>query len=104
MSEPAPLESHPEPKPRGFAAMDPTKQRQIASLGGTIAHERGRAREFTAEEARAAGSKGGRAVSQDRLHMSRIGSLGGKARARRYSPGVSGYQAPPRESDVTSHG
>jgi uncharacterized protein len=43
---------------RGFAAMDPEKQRAIASKGGRTAHELGRAHEFTVEEARAAGQKG----------------------------------------------
>lgn len=71
-------------KPRGFAAMDPDKQKQIASLGGKAAHERGRAREFTSQEAREAGRKGGQRVSQDRAHMSRIGARGGRARARRW--------------------
>jgi hypothetical protein len=42
---------------RGFAGMDPEKQRQIASKGGKAAHEKGRAHEFTSEEARAAGRK-----------------------------------------------
>ena len=43
---------------RGFAAMDPEKQRKIASIGGRTAHELGRAHEFTSEEARDAGRKG----------------------------------------------
>jgi len=46
---------------RGFAAMDPAKQREIASRGGRAAHLKGTAHEFTTEEARVAGSKGGRA-------------------------------------------
>jgi hypothetical protein len=37
--------------------MDPEKQRQIASKGGKAAHQKGRAHEFTSEEARAAGRK-----------------------------------------------
>jgi general stress protein YciG len=44
---------------RGFAAMDPEYQRQIAREGGRIAHERGVAHKWTSEEARAAGRKGG---------------------------------------------
>jgi uncharacterized protein len=44
-------------KPRGFAAMNPEKQREIASLGGRAAHMSGHAHEFTTEEARAAGRK-----------------------------------------------
>lgn len=42
---------------RGFAAMDPQRQREIASLGGRAAHQSGHAHEFTTEEARAAGRK-----------------------------------------------
>lgn len=41
---------------RGFASMDPERQREIASEGGKAAHERGTAHEFTSEEARRAGS------------------------------------------------
>ena len=44
---------------RGFASMDPEKQREIASKGGKEAHERGKAHEFDSEEARKAGQKGG---------------------------------------------
>lgn len=46
---------------RGFAAMDQEKQREIASKGGKAAHEKGTAHEFTSEEAREAGQKGGEA-------------------------------------------
>ena len=41
---------------RGFASMDPERQREIASEGGKAAHEKGTAHEFTSEEARRAGS------------------------------------------------
>lgn len=44
---------------RGFAAMSPEKQREIASKGGKAAHLKGRAHQFTPEEAREAGKKGG---------------------------------------------
>src|SRR5215218_2472059 len=46
---------------RGFASMDPERQREIASEGGKAAHESGNAHEFTSEEAREAGRKGGEA-------------------------------------------
>ena len=46
---------------RGFAAMDPERQKQIASLGGRAAHQQGTAHEWSSEEARAAGRKGGQA-------------------------------------------
>jgi hypothetical protein len=41
---------------RGFASMDPQKQREIASEGGKAAHASGNAHEFNSEEARRAGS------------------------------------------------
>ncbi len=65
---------------RGFAAMDSAKQREIASKGGRAAHAQGTAHEFSPEEARQAGRKGGQAVSRDREHMSAIGRKGGEAR------------------------
>ena len=68
-----------EKSKRGFASMDPEKQRQIASKGGKAAHEKGTAHEFTPEEAREAGRKGGEAVSQNREHMSQIGRKGGES-------------------------
>jgi general stress protein YciG len=40
---------------RGFASMDPARQREIASAGGRAAHAAGTAHEFTSEEAREAG-------------------------------------------------
>jgi general stress protein YciG len=49
--------SSPKRSLRGFAAMDPQRQREIASLGGRAAHQSGHAHEFTTEEARAAGKK-----------------------------------------------
>lgn len=55
--------------PRGFAAMDERRRREVASLGGRIAHARGRAHRFTPEEARKAGQKGGSQVSRQRKHM-----------------------------------
>lgn len=44
---------------RGFASMDPQKQREISRKGGKRAHEKGTAHQFTSEEAREAGRKGG---------------------------------------------
>jgi uncharacterized protein len=46
---------------RGFASMDRSKQREIASKGGKAAHQKGTAHEWTTEEAREAGRKGGMA-------------------------------------------
>ena len=44
---------------RGFASMSPEKQREIASKGGRAAHEKGTAHEWSPDEARSAGRKGG---------------------------------------------
>ncbi len=46
-------------KPRGFAAMDRNKVSEIASKGGKAAHAAGTAHQFTSDEARNAGRKGG---------------------------------------------
>jgi general stress protein YciG len=68
---------------RGFASMDASKQREIASKGGRAAHAKGTAHEFTSDEARVAGRKGGEAVSRDRAHMAAIGREGGHSRGQR---------------------
>ena len=46
---------------RGFASMSPEKQREIASKGGRAAHQKGTAHEWSSDEAREAGRKGGMA-------------------------------------------
>lgn len=66
---------------RGFAAMDPVQQRQIAAEGGRAAHLKGTAHEFTSEEAREAGRKGG-----EKTALSRAGA----AQAASGNPGRSG--------------
>jgi len=58
-------------KPRGFAAMDRDKLRAIASKGGKKAHEAGTAHQFTVEEARVAGKKGGSAAHKSRGRVSK---------------------------------
>lgn len=68
---------------RGFASMDEAKQKEIASKGGRAAHAKGTAHEFDSGEARAAGRKGGMAVSRNREHMAAIGRRGGEARGQR---------------------
>jgi len=65
---------------RGFASMSPEKQREIASKGGRAAHEKGTAHEWSADEARSAGRKGGQV------------SRGG--RGRLVEPSDPGAQAP----------
>ncbi len=93
---------------RGFASMDRDKQREIASRGGKAAHQQGRAHEFNTDEARAAGRKGGEAVSRDREHMAKIGRIGGQRRGRnlaaaRAAQGEDVTTAPPtRSQDATA--
>ena len=58
-------ESAPTPAPkkrRGFAVMDPKRVSEIASKGGKAAHAAGTAHEFSRDEAREAGRKGGYAT------------------------------------------
>ena len=83
---------------RGFASMDPSRQREIASKGGRAAHAKGTAHEFDSNEARAAGRKGGEAVSRNRDHMAAIGRKGGEAR------GTSARQAASRQSSARLNG
>jgi uncharacterized protein len=68
---------------RGFASMDAQRQREIACKGGRAAHEKGKAHEFTSDEARAAGRKGGEKVSLNRDYMAEIGRRGGRNSAQR---------------------
>lgn len=89
---------------RGFASMNTERQKEIARKGGKAAHEKGTAHEFTSEEARAAGRKGGERVSADRSHMSRIGRLGGRSSAGKRQasrsgefPGTMDHQAEDRQ-------
>jgi len=46
---------------RGFAAMTPERQREIASKGGKRSHELGTGHQWTKDTAREAGRKGGKA-------------------------------------------
>ena len=62
---------------RGFATWSPERQREVASLGGRRAHEKGSAHQYSIEEARANGRIGGAVVSLDREHMAEIGRKGG---------------------------
>ena len=52
---------------RGFAAMSPERQREIASQGGRAAHQQGVAHEWSSDEARAAGKKGGQVSGRRRM-------------------------------------
>lgn len=80
---------------RGFAAMDKETQRLIASKGGQAAHQKGTAHEFTSEEARRAGQKGGEAVSRNREHMAEIGRKGGESRQTARAGARQGDRAEP---------
>jgi general stress protein YciG len=62
-------EEHVAKEDRGFASMDRAKQREIASKGGKAAHQKGTAHEWTSEEARDAGRKGGLASHKRRREM-----------------------------------
>jgi general stress protein YciG len=90
---------------RGFASMDANRQREIASKGGRAAHAKGTAHEWTSDEARVAGRKGGEVVSRDRAHMAAIGREGGESRGaknrrRQGVNGTSGSAYSDRESPV----
>jgi uncharacterized protein len=64
---------------RGFASMDRSKQREIASKGGKAAHQKGTAHEWTSEEARDAGRKGG--IASHRRRREQAGGPEGAAAA-----------------------
>jgi general stress protein YciG len=59
---------------RGFASMDRGKQRDIASKGGKAAHQKGTAHEWTSEEAREAGRKGGMASHRRKQEQAPAGT------------------------------
>jgi uncharacterized protein len=67
---------------RGFASMDPQRQREIASEGGRAAHQKGTAHEFTSEEARRAGS-----MSHKNDGNRQSGSRGNASRTEQQSQG-----------------
>jgi hypothetical protein len=71
-----PEEEHVAKEDRGFASMDRAKQREIASKGGKAAHQKGTAHEWTSEEARDAGRKGG--IASHRRRREQMG-LGGSS-------------------------
>lgn len=77
-------------KRRGFAVMDREKLRELQSRGGKSAQAKGTGHRWTAEQAREAGRKGGKAAARDRAHMSTIGKLGGRARHAALRDGVNG--------------
>jgi uncharacterized protein len=66
--------------------MDRSKQREIASKGGKAAHQKGTAHEWTSEEAREAGRKGGMA-SHRRKQQQQQGESGGGSQSNDESGG-----------------
>jgi uncharacterized protein len=86
---------------RGFASMDPQRQREIASEGGRAAHEKGTAHEFTSEEAREAGRKGGMARSANRRNAMNASNGGSSSHA---SGGNSGSSHGGSGNSGSSHG
>ena len=67
---------------RGFASMSPEKQREIASKGGRAAHQKGTAHEWTSEEARSAGRKGGQISRGGRGRLVESGAESGESTER----------------------
>lgn len=98
------MESTPRTKNRGFASMDAHRQREIARKGGRAAHEKGKAHEFTPDEARAAGRKGGEKVSVNRRHMAEIGRRGGRSSAQRRRPGSGNGSEDGQQDGSSSNG
>ena len=80
----------PTKKNRGFAAMDPDKQRAIASQGGKTAHTRGTAHRFSPAEAAKAGKKGGMARHNRTSVVKSVHPTGG----------IAGQVLPNDEADV----
>lgn len=66
---------------RGFASLTPEQMKAVAAKGGKKAHETGRAHKFTSEQARIAGTLGGKKVSANKEYMAEIGKKGGKQKA-----------------------
>ena len=73
---------------RGFASMSPERQREIASKGGRAAHEKGTAHEWTPDDARRAGRKGGQV------------SRGGRGRLADPQSGSESMSEAPESSEV----
>ncbi len=73
---------------RGFASMDRSKQREIASKGGKAAHQKGTAHEWTSDEAREAGRKGGLASHRKRRERMGQGSDSAESQAGEQTVGA----------------
>ena len=66
ITEPSTTSPEKPRKLRGFAAMDPQLVSELAKRGGKAAHRAGTAHQFTSDEARLAGRKGGMATHAKR--------------------------------------
>jgi general stress protein YciG len=69
-------------KKRGFASMDPEKQRAIARKGGLSVPSEKRSFSQNADLAASAGRKGGQSVDPEKRSFSRDPSLASKAGAK----------------------
>jgi general stress protein YciG len=87
-------EEHVAIEDRGFASMDRGKQRDIASKGGKAAHQKGTAHEWTAEEAREAGRKGGIASHRRKQDEKPEADTAETSSNKTEDPGDSGSNAP----------
>ena len=72
---------------RGFAGMDPQRQREIAAEGGRASHASGNAHEFDSEEAREAGSRSHGGLGGSGSSGSSGGSQGGREQGGREPEG-----------------
>ena len=85
---------------RGFASMDRAKQREIASKGGKAAHQKGTAHEWTSEEARDAGRKGGLASHRRRREQ----MTGGNSPSASDDRGMGGEMTEERSGQTENSG
>lgn len=83
----------PRPRRRGFAAMDRDRVKEIASKGGKAAHAAGTAHQFSSDEARNAGRKGGMAPHVRRGGVRRRPSEGSSAATNGGQAGRPGDQS-----------
>ena len=67
--------------------MSPEKQREIASKGGRAAHEKGTAHEWTTDEARSAGRKGGQVSRGGRGRLSEVEATAAVSPEAQTAPG-----------------
>jgi general stress protein YciG len=88
-----------ESRGRGFAGMDPERQRQISSQGGKAAHQKGTAHEFDSNEAREAGRKGGQ-VSGGRRTRERMKAEAETKGAQGAGPEVGNENVSERENEA----